>query len=115
MRASSSLHRSIASRPWARGTPRALRLASAFLAVVAGGACAVNPATGSRQLSLVSEGQEIEMGRGYDPQVLAEMGVYPDSQLQRYVRGIGETMARASERPQLPWTIRVVDDPLVNA
>jgi len=38
----------------------------AALLVVAG-ACAVNPATGRRELSLVSEGQEIAMGREADP------------------------------------------------
>lgn len=78
-------------------------------------ACAVNPATGGRQLSLVSESQEIAMGREYDPQILAEMGTYPDSAIQRYVRALGEQMAAISERPNLPWTFRVVDDPLVNA
>lgn len=77
--------------------------------------CAVNPATGERQLSLVSESQEIAMGREYDPQVVEQMGLYPDSALQRYVREIGMEMARASERPDLPWTFRVLDDPLVNA
>jgi predicted Zn-dependent protease len=79
------------------------------------GACAINPATGDRQLSLVSESQEIGMGQAYDPQIVAQMGIYPDSSLQRYVRGLGMTMALASERPDLPWTFRVVDDPLVNA
>lgn len=77
--------------------------------------CAVNPATGERQLSLVSQSQEVAMGQEYDPQVLAQMGLYGDSAVQRYVRGIGESMALQSERPDLPWTIRVVDDPLVNA
>lgn len=77
--------------------------------------CAVNPATGERQLSLVSESQEIAMGREYDPQVVSEMGLYPDSALQQYVRELGMEMARASERPNLPWTFRVLDDPLVNA
>ena len=77
--------------------------------------CAVNPATGARQLSLVSESQEIAMGREYDPQVVSQMGLYPDSALQRYVSNLGMQMARASERPNLPWSFRVLDDPLVNA
>jgi len=89
-------------------------VALGLLPLLAGG-CAVNPATGERQLSLVSESQEIAMGREYDPQVVAQMGIYPDSSLQQYVRNMGMEMARASERPNLPWTFRVVDDPLVNA
>jgi len=85
-----------------------------FLAVVVA-ACAVNPATGRRELSLVSESQEISMGRDADPDIVAEMGLYPDSSVQRYVRELGLSLAARSERPDLPWTFRVLDDPTVNA
>lgn len=78
-------------------------------------ACAVNPATGRRELMLISEGQEISMGREADPSVVAQFGAYPDSALQGYVRGLGHRLAALSERPNLPWTFRVVDDPVVNA
>jgi predicted Zn-dependent protease len=64
---------------------------------------------------LVSEGQEISMGREADPQIAAQFGLYPDSGLQEYVRGIGRRLASLSERPDLPWTFRVLDDPVVNA
>jgi predicted Zn-dependent protease len=92
--------------------------ATRAMAVVAGAivvGCAVNPATGEREISLVSESQEIAMGQEYDPQIVASMGLYPDSQVQRYVRDIGLRMAAQSERPELPWTFRVIDDPVVNA
>lgn len=106
-----------AGRPPAVTRSVKARFAGLFSLVVVAWAtgCAVNPATGGRQLSLVSESQEVAMGREYDPQILAQMGIYGDSAIQRYVRGIGESMALQSERPNLPWTIRVVDDPLVNA
>ena len=42
------------------------------------GSCAVNPATGKRELMLVSESQELAMGKEYDQQVVAEMGLYDD-------------------------------------
>src|SRR6059036_688194 len=77
--------------------------------------CAVNPATGSRQLMLVSESQEISMGRDYDNQVVASIGLYPDSTLQRWIQQFGARLAATSERPNLPWSFRVVDDPVVNA
>ena len=77
--------------------------------------CATNPATGTRQLMLVSESQEIAMGRDYDKQVVASIGLYPDSGLQRYIQQFGTRLAATSERPNLPWTFRVVDDPVVNA
>ncbi|HUF67575.1 MAG TPA: M48 family metalloprotease [Longimicrobiales bacterium] len=79
-------------------------------------ACSVNPATGERELSLVSESQEIQIGRDSDPAVTAQMGgVYPDSSLQRYVRGLGLELAAAGERPELPWSFKLLDDELVNA
>jgi predicted Zn-dependent protease len=78
-------------------------------------ACATNPATGERQLMLVSEGREISLGQQADPEVTLQYGLYPDTVLQAYVRGLGERLAAVSERPNLPWTFRVVDDPIVNA
>lgn len=78
-------------------------------------ACAVNPATGERELMLMSESQEIRLGREYDQQIVAELGLYPDSALQAYVQSMGSRMASRSERPNLPWTFRVLDDPVVNA
>src|SRR4029077_3299620 len=84
------------------------------LAVLAAG-CAVNPATGSRQLMLVSESQEIAMGRDYDKEVVATIGLYADSGLQGWIQQFGARLAATSERPNLPWSFRVVDDPVVNA
>ncbi|MGD8871877.1 MAG: M48 family metalloprotease, partial [Gemmatimonadota bacterium] len=92
---------------------RPTSLILALIAVVA--ACAVNPATGERELMLVSESQEISMGREADPQVRASMGVVDDPELQAYVSRIGQDLAAISERPDLPWTFTVIDDPVVNA
>jgi predicted Zn-dependent protease len=78
-------------------------------------ACATNPVTGKRELSLMSEGQEIGIGKENHPQILQEMGSYNDPDLQRYVNDIGQRLAKSSERPQLPWTFTVVDQPVVNA
>jgi predicted Zn-dependent protease len=85
----------------------------ALLALIA--ACATNPVTGRRELSFMSEAQEISIANESDPQIKAEMGVYNDPELQRYVSDIGLRMAKISERPQLPWRFTVVDVPVVNA
>jgi len=77
--------------------------------------CPVNPATGERQLILISESQEIEMGRGGAAQVEASMGLYDNPELQEYVSEIGHELAAKSEKPGLPWSFKVVDDDLVNA
>jgi len=84
-----------------------------LLAVAA--ACATNPVTGRRELSFMSEAQEISIANESEPQIKAEMGVYNDPELQRYVSEIGWRMAKISERAHLPWRFTVVDVPVVNA
>lgn len=79
------------------------------------GACATNPVTGKPQLALMTVEQEIQLGRETHQQVLQSLGAYEDPELQRYVEGIGQRMAQASERPDLPWTFTVIDDPSINA
>ncbi len=93
--------------------PRSFAALCALAVLLAG--CATNPATGEKQFTLVSEGQEIQMGLEADPSIVGSMGLDPDSGRQRYVRELGMRLARVSERPNLPWTFRVIDDPVVNA
>lgn len=78
-------------------------------------ACATNPATGKKEISLMSEAQEIALGQQMDGEVRREMGVYNDPALQQYVSDIGLRLARNSQRPTLPWHFTVVDAPAVNA
>jgi predicted Zn-dependent protease len=85
----------------------------AAVAVVAG--CATNPVTGKRQLALISEEDEIALGQQSKEQIIQQMGAYPDPKVQAYVEAIGMKMAVASERPKLPWSFTVIDDPVVNA
>ncbi|NOT10165.1 MAG: M48 family metalloprotease [Gemmatimonadales bacterium] len=78
-------------------------------------ACAVNPATGKKELSLVGEGQEIALGEETAASTRATIGLYPNTELQRYVGTLGQKLAAISERPSLPWSFEVIDDPEVNA
>ena len=77
--------------------------------------CATNPATGRSQLSLYNEAQEIQIGQSSDPQIVQQYGLYDDPELAAYVDEIGQDLAAQSERPNLPWTFRVLDDPVINA
>lgn len=95
-----------------RQTLLSLPLAAA-LALSSG--CATNPVTGERQLDLIGESGEIEMGRQAAQDVERSIGLVDDQALQDYVHRIGTAMAAQSERPNLPWTFRVVDDPTPNA
>jgi predicted Zn-dependent protease len=54
--------------------------------------CATNPATGERQLSLVSEPQEIQMGRQAARQVQQTLGRIDDRDLHSYLRGVSARM-----------------------
>ena len=98
---------------------RRSRLAAAVATLVLGvslvAGCSVNPATGKHQLALISEQQEIAMGKEADAQIPQQLGLYGDRELQDYVAAIGGRLAGESERPDLPWTFRVVDDDVVNA
>ncbi len=90
-----------------------LGLTAAGAAVLGG--CAVNPVTGKRQLMLMTESQEIELGKQSHPEILASYGVYPDSTLQAWFNTKGQEMVRVSQRSNLPFTFTVLDSPVVNA
>jgi len=77
--------------------------------------CAVNPVTGKKQIMLMSEAQEIQLGLSYDPQVMATFGAYPDNNLQNFVQTRGTEMGKISHRPNLEYHVKVVDSPVVNA
>lgn len=94
-----------------------LKLAAAALlgATLALAGCAINPVTGDRELALISEEQEIALGRDSAEQAAQSLGLVEDDALQGYVSEVGLKLARSSERPDLPWEFHVVDDPTPNA
>jgi predicted Zn-dependent protease len=98
-----------------RATRRFLGTALAIAGVTGTLACATNPVTGKRELTLMSESQEIEMGRQGAAEVTAAIGLYPNAALQGYVSRIGLALAATTERPGLPWAFQVVDDASINA
>jgi len=77
--------------------------------------CAINPVTGKRQFMLVSESDEINMGREYDPQISEMYGVYNDEALTKYVDDLGQKMVKISHRSKLAFDIKVMDSPVINA
>ncbi|HEX6998159.1 MAG TPA: M48 family metalloprotease [Gammaproteobacteria bacterium] len=84
-------------------------------AVAALGGCAINPVTGERELALLSEEQEIALGRESAEQVARAMAGVENAELEGYVAEIGGGLAATSERPDLPWQFGIVDDPTPNA
>lgn len=90
-------------------------LALFALAAVLAAGCAVNPATGKREFTLVTPAQEAAIGREGFNAVATEYGVYDDAALAAYVDSVGRKVARASEQPELPWKFTLLDDAAVNA
>lgn len=86
---------------------------SAFLLLA--DACAVNPVTGKKEIVLMSESQEIAMGKESDPQIIQQYGLYDDKALQAFVSDKGKKMAAISHRPNLDYQFRVIDSEILNA
>ncbi len=96
-------------------TLHAVRILSAMLAVTAVAACATNPVTGRPDVVMMSEAQEIQLGREEHAKILQEFGRYDDLALQDYVNQIGQRIAAVSHRPQLQYTFTVLDSEDINA
>lgn len=77
--------------------------------------CAVNPVTGKQDFVLLSEDEEIALGRRMHPQLLEQMLPYADPALQAYVREVGERLARISHRTNLIYRFTLLDSNDVNA
>ena len=77
--------------------------------------CARNPVTGKKQVVLMSEAQEIAMGKEADPQIVAQFGIYEDTAIQNFINLKGKQMAAISHRPKLDYVFRVVDSEVLNA
>jgi len=79
-------------------------------------ACAVNPVTGKNEVAFVSEAQENAIGqKNYGPYRQAQGGDYVvDPKLTRYVKSVGERIAKVSDRP-LAYEFSVINDSSPNA
>jgi predicted Zn-dependent protease len=91
------------------------RIACAAAACAAAAACIRNPATGNLQLNLISESQEIDMGKQAAQDVDQSLGLYKDPKLEAYVARLGQSLSQQTNRKGLPWQFHVVEDPGVNA
>jgi len=78
--------------------------------------CAKNPVTGQSQFMLVSQEQEISMDKQSSPhQLSADYGPVQDGELNKYVSGVGTSLAGVSHRPDMPYSFQVVNANYVNA
>lgn len=61
------------------------------------------------------EPEEIRIGQEFAATLLGAKPLVADPALQRYVNTLGRWLAMHTERPDLPWTFGVLDDPGFNA
>ena len=90
-----------------------LLISVSFLSLII--SCSVNPVTGERDFVLMSEDDELEMGRKYYSQILQSQTLYQDPKIQSYVQSIGDSLAELSHRSDLIYRFTVLDSPAVNA
>jgi predicted Zn-dependent protease len=93
----------------------AMRLVVTALAAALLTGCAQNPVTGQNDFVMMSESQEISIGRQNDVQIKKQYKVYESKALQDYVNRVGQKIAKQSHRPGLQYHFTVLDSPEVNA
>ncbi len=79
-------------------------------------ACGINPVTGEREIQLVSQQSEIELGqKNYGSLQQSQGGSYEvDVSLSRYVNEVGQRVAAVADR-KLPYEFVVVNNSVPNA
>jgi len=89
---------------------------SLLLSLLIIGGCVTNPVTGKKELRLVGEAWELDVGKKqYLPLRQMQGGDYVvDPAVERYVNSIGQRLALVSDR-KLPYEFNVINDSTPNA
>ena len=85
------------------------------LAVTIGVATAVSACATVGMINIVSEPQELEMGAQFASQLDTELNYINDPEVVGYIDALGQSIARASQRSNIPYRFRVVNTDEVNA
>ncbi len=84
-----------------------------FLIILSG--CAANPVTGESDFVLMSESEEIAIGRQNHAKIIQQYGLYDDPVLQKYVQTVGNKLAIKSHRSNLIFRFTILDSNEINA
>lgn len=63
----------------------------------------------------VSTQQEVEIGQSNVQQINQQLPIVQDAEANRYINVLGDSIARLTERADLPWTFYIVNSPEINA
>ncbi|MCT7956959.1 M48 family metallopeptidase [Laspinema palackyanum] len=76
----------------------------------------IGPGLEVLQLSTMSDAQEVALGQQINQQILSsQFRRYGNTQINNYVREVGDRLVAQSDRPNLPYTFQVVQDDSINA
>jgi len=86
------------------------------VSVVFAAGCSTNPVTGKNELSLISESQELNIGKQqYAPMRQSQGGDYEvDPKVAAYVNEVGQRLVAVSDR-KLPYEFKVLNNSVPNA
>lgn len=88
-------------------------LALSYLILIS---CSVNPVTGEKEFMLLSEEEEITMGRNAVPSLNWDFGgEYKDAELKDYLERVVKDIWQISERPHLPMRFAIQNSSIPNA
>lgn len=90
-------------------------LAGVVALLLAACSSVVNPVSGRRELTVVNEAEELQIGAQALEVLRADPGLVDEPRLRAYLDGLGQRLARASHRPGLRWRFEVLDTAEVNA
>ena len=82
---------------------------------LSGCATVYNPATGRREFIMIPTDQEVAMGKNIHQQITQEMGLSRDAYKLGKLRGIGERLAKVSDRQDFKYNFFLVDKKDLNA
>ena len=90
---------------------------SLFLVILIISGCGINPVTGKSQVTLMSQEQEIALGKQqYFPSQQSQGGAYiVDKEVNTYINRIGQSLAKHSAQPDLPYEFVVLNNDVPNA
>ncbi len=77
--------------------------------------CQINPATGEKELSLISKKEEDDIGKSEHKKIIKQFGIYENRRLQNYINSLGEFLVSTSELSNKTFTFTILDSPIVNA
>src|SRR6266850_1838753 len=91
------------------------RLGVVLLVGLVLGGCSTTGPGGKKSVILIGETEERDIGAKMDAQIRAEKKIYTDPLVNDYVNRTGQHIATLSDRPEIPYQFKVIEDKTLNA